>query len=62
ADLDRQLERHGQELEKINAKLGDEKFTSRAPAHVVDDMRRREAVTREAMATLQAQRDQLAGG
>jgi valyl-tRNA synthetase len=61
ADLDRQLEKLETELAKIDAKLGDDKFTSRAPAHVVEEMLRRQAATREAIATLQAQRDQLAG-
>jgi valyl-tRNA synthetase len=62
ADLDRQIEKHEKELEKIDAKLGDEAFCSKAPEHVVEEMRRRQAVAREAIETLRAQRDQLAGG
>jgi valyl-tRNA synthetase len=62
ADLERQLQKLEAEGAKIDAKLGDDKFTSRAPAHVVDEMLRRQAATREAIATLRAQRDQLAGG
>jgi valyl-tRNA synthetase len=62
AALERQLQKLEAEGAKIDAKLGDDKFTSRAPAHVVDEMLRRQAATREAIATLRAQRDQLAGG
>ncbi len=61
ADLDRQIERHAKELEKIDAKLADAGFCSKAPEHVVAEMRRRQAAAREAIAALQAQRDQLAG-
>ncbi|MGH9283098.1 MAG: class I tRNA ligase family protein, partial [Acidimicrobiales bacterium] len=62
ADLERQLQKLEAEQAKIDTKLGDDKFTSRAPAHVVEEMLRRQTATREASATLRAQRDQLAGG
>jgi Valyl-tRNA synthetase len=62
ADLDRQIERHEKDLEKIDAKLADPAFCSKAPEHVVEEMRRRQAAVREAVASLRAQRDQLAGG
>ena len=61
ADLDRQLERHRKELEKIDAKLADPGFLAKAPAKVVEEMRRRQAAEGEAIATLGAQRDQLDG-
>lgn len=59
ADLDRQVERHRKELEKIDAKLADPGFVAKAPAKVVEEMRRRQAAEQEAIATLGAQRDQL---
>ncbi|MDQ3944087.1 MAG: valine--tRNA ligase [Actinomycetota bacterium] len=61
ADLERQVERHGKELDKIDAKLADPGFLSKAPEHVVAEMRRRQAAEQEAIATLRAQRDQLHG-
>jgi valyl-tRNA synthetase len=60
ADLDRQVAKLRAEGEKMAAKLGDDGFTSRAPANVVDEMRRRHAANAEAIETLIAQRDQLA--
>jgi valyl-tRNA synthetase len=61
ADLDRQIERRRKELEKTDAKLADEGFLAKAPAKVVEEMRRRQAAEQEAIATLGAQRDQLDG-
>ena len=60
ADLDRQVAKLRAEGEKMAAKLGDDGFTTRAPANVVDEMRRRHAANAEAIETLIAQRDQLA--
>jgi valyl-tRNA synthetase len=57
--LDKQIQRHRSELEKIERKLGDDSFLTRAPAQVVEDQRRRQAATREALDTLVAQRQQL---
>ncbi|MGH9002203.1 MAG: class I tRNA ligase family protein, partial [Acidimicrobiia bacterium] len=62
ADLDRQIDRYAKDLAKIDAKLDDPAFCAKAPEPVVEDMRRRQGATREAMAALRAQRDQLAGG
>jgi valyl-tRNA synthetase len=59
ADLDRQIERLRGDLEKSGRKLADDGFVTRAPAHVVDEMRRRDSAAREALATLLAQRAQL---
>jgi valyl-tRNA synthetase len=60
ADLDRQIERLRADLEKTERKLSDDGFTTKAPAQIVDEMRRRDGATREALATLLAQRAQLA--
>jgi valyl-tRNA synthetase len=60
ADLDRQIERLRADLEKTDRKLSDDGFTTKAPAQIVDEMRRRDGATREALATLLAQRAQLA--
>ena len=60
ADIDRQIERHAGELGKVEAKLADESFVTKAPEHVVDGMRKRRDAAQEALATLRAQRDQLA--
>ncbi|MGH8999421.1 MAG: valine--tRNA ligase, partial [Acidimicrobiia bacterium] len=59
ADLDRQIERHREEQARAATKLADEKFLTRAPANVVDDMRRRHAAAAQALAALEAQRVQL---
>jgi valyl-tRNA synthetase len=57
--LDKQIQRHEAELEKIERKLGDGSFVTKAPPHVVEDVRRRDTATREALDTLRAQRQQL---
>ena len=57
--LDKQIQRHQSELEKIERKLGDTSFLAKAPAQVVEDQRRRHAATQEALDTLVAQRRQL---
>jgi valyl-tRNA synthetase len=62
ADLDRQLAKLEADQAKIDAKLADPNFTAKAPEHVVEEMRKRQAATGEAIAALRAQRDQLAGG
>ncbi|HEY0400062.1 MAG TPA: class I tRNA ligase family protein, partial [Acidimicrobiia bacterium] len=59
ADIDRQIDKHAAELAKVEEKLANEAFVSKAPDHVVDGMRARQAAAREAVATLRAQRDQL---
>ncbi|HDO52827.1 MAG TPA: valine--tRNA ligase, partial [Rhizobiales bacterium] len=41
--LNREIAKAGSEIAQIEAKLGNEKFTSRAPAHVVEEQRRRKA-------------------
>jgi valyl-tRNA synthetase len=60
ADIDRQIERHAAELAKVEEKLANEAFVSKAPDHVVEGMRSRKAAAEEAVTTLRAQRDQLA--
>jgi valyl-tRNA synthetase len=60
ADIDRQIERHAAELGKVEDKLADGSFVTKAPEHVVDGMRKRRDAAREALTTLRAQRDQLA--
>src|SRR5205807_1094413 len=59
ADIDRQIEKHAGELSKVEAKLADEAFVTKAPGPVVDGMRKRRDAAHEALATLRAQRDQL---
>jgi len=59
ADIDRQIERHSAELAGVEAKLANEAFVTRAPAQVVDEMRRRAQGAQEALATLRAQRERL---
>jgi valyl-tRNA synthetase len=60
ADIDRQIEKHAKELATVEEKLGNEAFTSKAPEQVVGGMRARQAAAQEALATLRAQREQLA--
>jgi valyl-tRNA synthetase len=59
ADLDRQIDRLRAELDKTGGKLADQSFLTRAPAHVIDEVRRRDASAREALATLMGQRQHL---
>jgi valyl-tRNA synthetase len=59
ADLDRQIDRLRADLDKTARKLADDSFLTRAPAHVVEEMRRRDATAREALATLIGQRAHL---
>jgi valyl-tRNA synthetase len=60
ADLDRQIAKRRSELAKTEAKLGNAGFVGKAPAHVVEDMRRRQTADQDALDTLVAQREQLA--
>ena len=46
-------------LAKVEAKLADDSFVTKAPDHVVGGMRARQAAAQEALATLRAQRDHL---
>jgi valyl-tRNA synthetase len=59
ADIDRQIDKHAAELGKVEEKLANEAFLSKAPDHVVDGIRARRDAAEEALATLRAQRDQL---
>ena len=54
--LKREIDRRKGELEKLDQKLSDEKFTSRAPEHVVEENRERRA---QASATQQRLHDAL---
>ena len=60
ADIDRQIDKLAGELGKVETQLANEAFVSKAPDHVVDGMRARKSAAEEALATLRAQRDQLA--
>jgi valyl-tRNA synthetase len=60
ADIDRQIEKHAGELAKVDEKLANEAFVAKAPEHVVAQMRSRQSAAQEALATLRAQREQLA--
>ena len=46
--LKREIEKVKSDIEKLDAKLADEKFTSRAPEHVVEENRERRAQASEA--------------
>jgi valyl-tRNA synthetase len=59
ADIDRQIDKYARELASVEDKLANEAFVSKAPDHVVDGMRGRQAAAQEALATLRAQRDQM---
>jgi valyl-tRNA synthetase len=59
ADIDRQIEKHATELGKVETQLANEAFVSKAPDHVVAQMRSRQAAAQEALTTLRAQREQL---
>jgi valyl-tRNA synthetase len=50
--LKREIEKVKSDIEKLDAKLGDEKFTSRAPEHVVEENRERRAQASEAQKRL----------
>ena len=50
--LKREIEKVRSDIEKLDAKLGDEKFTSRAPEHVVEENRERRAEASEAQKRL----------
>jgi len=52
--LRREIEKVGSEIEKIDKKLANEQFVSRAPEHVVDEQRERKAEAEAAAQRLQA--------
>ena len=60
AAIDRPIDTLAGELGKVETQLANEAFVSKAPDHVVDGMRARKSAAEEALATLRAQRDQLA--
>ena len=60
ADIDRQIEKHAAELGKVETQLANQAFVAKAPDHVVAQMRSRQSAAQEALATLRAQRGQLA--
>ena len=51
ADIDRQIDKHAKELAKVEEKLANEAFISKAPDHVVGGMRGRQAAAQEALDT-----------
>ncbi|MCH7930989.1 MAG: valine--tRNA ligase [Proteobacteria bacterium] len=61
ARLSRQVEKLDGEIAKIDAKLGNEDFTSRAPAHVVEEQRERRDATATARAKVAAALAQISG-
>ena len=60
ADIERQIEKLAAELGKVENQLANKAFVSKAPDHVVDSIRARRSAAEEALATLRAQREQLA--
>ncbi len=61
ARLAREIERRGNDLERVRGKLANPNFVSRAPAAVVDKERARLAELESALEQLQAQRQRIAG-
>ena len=59
ARLDKQLEQLRKDLERIDKKLGNESFVSKAPAEVVDKERGKRADLEERLATLETQLAEL---
>ncbi|MGE0845674.1 MAG: valine--tRNA ligase [Flavobacteriaceae bacterium] len=54
ARLKREIGKSGDEIARIEAKLGNDNFVSRAPAHVVDEQRERLAASRETLSRLES--------
>ncbi len=53
ARLGKEIDKHQGEIKKIDAKLGNEKFISRAPQTVVEEQKRRKSEAEQAVAKLQ---------
>ncbi|MCA1805399.1 MAG: valine--tRNA ligase [Xanthomonadaceae bacterium] len=60
ARLGKEIAKREQDLEKLIAKLADDRFVGKAPAAIVDKERARAAEVRVALENLQAQRDKIA--
>ncbi|HSJ49115.1 MAG TPA: valine--tRNA ligase [Gammaproteobacteria bacterium] len=60
ARLGKEIAKREQDLEKLIAKLADDRFVGKAPAAIVDKERVRAAEVRVALENLQAQRDKIA--
>ena len=59
ARINKEIDRKRSELQRIEAKLGNEKFVQNAPAHIVAKERDRAAATETALAALQKQLNSL---
>ncbi|HEC12987.1 MAG TPA: hypothetical protein ENI80_07010 [Acidiferrobacteraceae bacterium] len=57
--LEKEIEKTRQDLKRLQEKLSNENFVSRAPTEVVDKERRRAADLGNALANLTAQRDKV---
>ena len=60
ARLDKEIERKRQEVERLEKKLGNESFTAKAPAEVVDKERSKRDDAAAALQTLSRQREEIA--
>ena len=60
ARLGKEIAKREQDLEKLIAKLADDRFVGKAPAAIVEKERARAAEVRVALENLQAQRDKIA--
>ena len=57
--LEKQLDQQKKDLERIDKKLGNESFVSKAPAEVVEKERAKRADLEERIATLESQLKEL---
>ena len=57
--LDKELERHEQEIAKLSGKLSNQAFVDRAPTEIVNAEREKLAQAETALSTLQRQRSQI---
>ncbi len=57
--LKKEIDKHQKELSRSNAKLGNEKFVSSAPAHIVDEEKRRADESQSTISTLQKRLDMM---
>ena len=60
ARLDREIERRRGDIKRLDGKLANESFVAKAPAEVVDKERGKREESAQALAQLEAQRDEIA--
>ena len=58
--LEREVQKTLGEIAKIDKKLGDDRFLSKAPAHVIEEQRRRRAESEQTQAKLSDALERLA--